>query len=286
MIHAAGPSDRRIPRGWLLPVGGLVPVLIAIAAGFISRAIVIDFLAWWPVWLTLGIVAFVARGRKWSGVNLDALVPVVMLAALGVFVWGYFAGWEAMPSAVNRLNGPEEGPATVAALSTDIDGRLVVGTSDLGFLYTVTSLRGGGEVGLPEASEQTQGSAVAIALTPVADAGLYTFSGWDIGLSPVPIWNLSLSGEVDADVSGLVLTELQLDGSGSAVLGSPPTDAVASISGEFELTIAAGVSVTVVGTADVPESWVETGDGWASPGEGPGWVITVEDGSTLSIEES
>jgi hypothetical protein len=84
----------------------------------------------------------------------------------------------------------------------------------------------------------------------------------------------------------LVLTELQLDGSGSAVLGSPPTDAVASISGEFELTIAAGVSVTVVGSADVPESWVETGDGWASPGDGPGWVITVQDGSTLSIEES
>ena len=286
MTHAAGASNRGIPRGWLLPVLGLVLVVIAIAAGFVSRAIAIDFLAWWPVWLAFAIVAFVARGRKWSGLNLDALVPVLLLVILGVFVWAYAAGWEVMPSAVNRLNGPEEGPATVASMTAAIDGRLVVNPSDQGFLYSATSLRGGGEVGLPEASEQTQGSAVAIVLTPIHDSGLYTFSGWDVGLSPVPIWNLTLSGEVDADISGLVVTKLQLDGNGTVVLGSPPTDAVAFIMGEYAVTVPSGVPVTIVGSAEVPVGWSETVDGWASPSAGQGWVITVGDGSTLLVEES
>lgn len=286
MTHAGARSDRGIPRGWLLPVLGLALILVAIAAGFISRAIVIDFLAWWPVWLVLGIVGFLARGRKWSGMNLDAIVPILVFAILGVFVWGYVAGWEAMPSAVNRLNGPEEGPATVAAMSARIDGQVVVNLSEQGFLYTVTSLRGGGEVGLPEASEQTQGSAVSVVLKPVHESGLYTFSGWDIGLSPVPIWNLSFSGEVDADVSGLVLTEIQLDGSGSVVLGSPPTEAVVSIAGDYEVTVPSGIAVTIIGSAQVPDSWAETSDGWASPAGGVGWVITLADRSTLSIEES
>ena len=286
MTHAAGASERGIPRGWLLPVLGLVLVVVAIAVGFFSRAIVIDFLAWWPVWLAFAIVAFVARGRKWSGVNLDALVPVFLLAVLGVFIWAYAAGWEVMPSAVSRLNGPEEGPATVASMTAAIDGRLVVNTSDQGFLYTVTSLRGGGEMGLPGASEQTQGSAVAVVLRPVPDSGLYTFSGWDVGLSPVPIWSLSFSGEVDADVSGLVVTRLQLDGNGTVDLGSPPTDAVAFIVGEYVVTVPSGVPVTIVGSAEVPVGWSETVDGWASPSAGKGWVITVGDGSTLLVEES
>jgi hypothetical protein len=286
MTHRAAGAGRRTERGWLLPLTGIVLILLGVAAQLISRAIVIDFLAWWPVWLALVLLAFLARGRKWRRVRLPALVPLVTIIVLGIFVYGYFAGWEAMPSAVNRLVGPIEGPATVASMSIESEGRVDLDSSDLGFLYSTFPLRAGGMVGLPVASEQTQGSAVAVTLTPDPDSGFYTYSGWRVELSPVPIWSVDLSGDLDVDVSGLVLSDLHLAGSGLVLLGSPPADAIADITGDFRISVPAGTAVTIQGDAEVPENWETTPGGWVSPSSGPGWTIEVGDGSSVTMEEN
>jgi hypothetical protein len=41
--------------------------------------------------------------------------------------------------------------------------------------------------------------------------------------------------------------------------------------------------VRVVGEAVVPEGWIESGEGFASPTPGNGWVISVGEGSSLTV---
>jgi hypothetical protein len=58
-----------------------------------------------------------------------------------------------------------------------------------------------------------------------------------------------------------------------------------SVSGDFEIEVPSGSAVRVVGTADVPEGWTETADGWDSPAGAGGWVVSVTEGSTLVITD-
>lgn len=286
MTHVAADPSRGIPRGWLLPVGAVVLVLMLVAVGVFSTAMFIDFLAWWPVWIALGATGYFTRGRQVGKLNLNAVVPIVGLVVVGLFVWGYLAGWALMPSASTRLNGPLEGPAISAALSATIDGQVEVSTSDLGFVYSVVPKRGGGQVGLPEANEKTQGSALGIVLTSIEDPGLNTFSGWEIGLSTLPVWSITLGGDVEADLADLVVGQLNLEGTGEVDLGTPIADATVTVSGGFKVSVPVGVAVTVTGDATVPEGWTQTAGGWSSPGSGPGWIVAVLGGSALTVEES
>jgi hypothetical protein len=123
-------------------------------------------------------------------------------------------------------------------------------------------------------------------LEPVSDPGLYTFAGWDIELDPAPTWNLTLGGRLEADLSALRLTELQVEGSGKVTLGVPFAETPVRVSGEQVIEIPGGAPARVVGQAVVPEGWVQTEDGWSSPTGGGGWVISVSEGATLEITPS
>ena len=283
MTHTASGSKPGVPKGWLVPGVALVLILVAAAIGWLSRSIVIDFVAWWPLWLLLGGLAFFARHRKLGRVRVDGLIPILATVALGIFLVGHIQGWEAMPSSSASLVGPAWGPVTDAAMSARIDGRVDVVSAESGFLYTVVPIRTGGSTGLPRAVEQTQGTAIAIDLEPVEDPGLYTFAGWSLVLDPAPNWNISLGGTIEADLSTLGLTELQVEGSGSVTLGQPDAETPVRVSGDFEIQIPTGTPARVVGEAVVPDDWTQTSDGWTSPAGGGGWVISVSEGATLEI---
>jgi len=285
MTHVAAGSRRGIPKVWLLPPLGLVLILTATYAGLLSRSIVIDFIAWWPVWALLVLLTIVTKGRRWGKVRLSGLVPVLAVLALALFVTGHVRGWEAMPSTSNQLIGPGPGSASTAALSAHVDGVLELGTGQSGFLYAARPVRQGGDVGPPAATEQVQGTNLSVVLVPAKDPGLYTFAGWTIDLEEGPTWNLSLGGEVEADLSGLRLSALQVNGTGNLSLGTVPESVVVNVSGVFVVEVPAGAPVRVIGAAEVPDDWLATTEGHASPATGDGWVISVGDGSSLTVIE-
>ncbi|MDP9143309.1 MAG: hypothetical protein M3N43_01165 [Actinomycetota bacterium] len=260
-------------------------ILTATFVGRLSRSIAIDFISWWPVWVVLLLFAFLARGRRWGRVRVSAVVAIVTVLTLGLFVTGHVLGWAAMPSASTRLIGPGPGSATTVALSAQVDGVLEVGSGQSGFLYAVEPVRNGGDVGPPAAVEQIQGANLSVRLEPVGDPGLYTFAGWTIDLEEGPLWNLSLGGEVNANLRRLRLAGLQLNGDGRASLGTVSESVVVNISGTFEIAVPPATPVRVVGDAVVPGSWVDNAEGSASPTAGDGWVFSVGDGSALTVTE-
>lgn len=282
MIQGTGGHIPGIPPLWALPIGIAAGVFASVSAGVTSRAVFLDLAAWWPVWAGVVALVLVARGRYLGVVRLSGLVPLLVFALAVSFVTGHVQGWAAMPSASGHLVGPAP-DFQRAAVTASIDGRLEV-VGDATFLYEVTPIRWGGEVGIPDAIEQTGDGAISVSIRPPDDPGLQAFRGWILRLSPEPVWDLSFEGEITADLSRLSLGGLQLSGTGSVVLGpvGPATGAV--VDGLFSIRFPDGAPVRVVGEADVPSGWERLPDGWHSPGPGVGWVVTVEPGSRLVVE--
>lgn len=79
MTHRAVGFGRGFPRAWLLPIGALTIILGVAASGRLSRSIVADLLAWWPIWLGLAITAYLLRERRLGNLRAAGLVPIIAL---------------------------------------------------------------------------------------------------------------------------------------------------------------------------------------------------------------
>lgn len=284
MTHRAAGLSRGVPRIWLLPLLVLTVILGLTAAEIFSRSLILDLVAWWPAWaLLLVIVAFAGR-RRIGRLRVDGLASIMVTAALVVFTVGHAQGWPINPSASHYLVGPAAADFEEAELIAEPDGDLRLGAGSR-FLYEVDLLSGGGDVGVPSAIERTFGQSTSVSLVPAPNPGFARASGWDIRLSAEPVWALVLGGDVEADVSALRVDELDLSGAGSVRLGAVGRMTLVDVEGAFMFSVPAGSPVRVIGTAQVPGSWVQTSDGWMSSVEGQGWVISVPSGSVVSIEE-
>jgi hypothetical protein len=284
MTRVAVGFGRGFPRVWLLPIGALTLLLGIAVTGRLSRSIVADLIAWWPVWLGLAITAFLLRNNKLGPFRMAGIVPLVALLLVGVFAWGHLAGWSIMPSASQRLVGPELGGFTEGALQAQIDGAIEV-DGGAEFLYKVEPVRRGGTVGIPGANEQVLDSAVAVLLTPPADPGLYSYAGWDLSLNDQPRWSLVLGGAIDADLTSLVVTDLSLNGGGVVRLGAAVGETAVSVGGSFQIVVPTDSPARVIGVASAPSSWTSDAEGALAPTFGEGWVITIEPGADVRIVE-
>jgi hypothetical protein len=282
MTHrATGPSSE-VPKVWLLPVVALAVLAGLVAAGMLSRSIALDFVTWWPVWLIVALLALLVRRRHLRRVRLSGLVAVLATLLVGLLVAAHLLAWPALPSSELVLVGQAPQGVETAALSARIDGevRLRGGAE---YLYRVEPLRLGGEIGVPDAEEQSAESAVVVELVADPDPGFYGFSGWDIFLSPVPAWSLTLQGEVDADLSGLSVSGVQAEGRGRLVLGPVSGPTPVSVVGEFTIEVSRGVAIRIVGQAAVPSDWETLSDGSRSPTPGEGWLVSAGPDASLTV---
>ena len=284
MTHRTVGFGRGFPRTWLLPIAALTLLLGVAASGRLSRAIVADLIAWWPVWVGLAIAGFLLRNRKIGAVRVSGLVPLVALFFVGLFTWGHLAGWSIMPSASQRLVGSEVDGITSASLTGSIDGRIDV-AGGAGFLYVVEPIMRGGGIGIPTASELVVDSTTEVVLEEPSDPGLYSFAGWDITLSDAPVWDLTLDGALEADLTGLAISTAAFEGAGTVILGDTLGETPVSLQGSFLVVVPSGVPARVVGVASVPSTWVLDEEGASAPVSGGGWVLTVVGDTTLTVTE-
>lgn len=283
MTHLVGRPRAKVPRAWLIPLATIVVILVLVAAGVMSRAIIVDFLAWWPVWLAVTLVTFLGRGRRWGSVRVSGLIPLLAAAALLVFAFAYYSSWSLMPSASVRLRGPVIEEVEKGSISARIAGHLELTATSTRRSYVAQPLRGGGDVGIPTATERVQGAAFSVSIAPDAEAGVYRFSGWRVGLSNRIPWGLTLEGNLDVDLRGLDVTELRVTGTGAVALGTAAGEVSVSVDGPITITLPANALARVIGEATVPGDWIEEADGWSSPGDGSGWVFSTSPEADLTI---
>jgi hypothetical protein len=283
MTHRAVGFGRGFPRAWLIPISALTIVLGIAASGRLSRSIVADLIAWWPVWLGLGVAAYLLRERKVGSFRVAGIVPLVALGFVLLFIWGHLAGWSIMPSASQRLVGPEVGSTSIASMEGAVDGRIDV-SADTDFLYQIEPIKQGGGIGIPTASEQVNGSTVAVRLEAPAEAGLYGYAGWDMRLSPIPNWDLRLDGALDADLAEVSVSALSVGGAGTVILGEATSAVPVQVSGSYLIVVPEDAPARVEGVASVPSSWTPTSAGATSPAGTGGWVITVVGDANVTVQ--
>lgn len=284
MTRRAVGFGRGFPRVWLFPIGALTLVLGIAAAGSLSRSIAADLIAWWPVWLGIALAAYLLREHKIGYFRTAGVIPLVALLFVGLFTWGHVAGWSVMPSASQRLVGPEPAAFTEAAIQAEINGVIEV-DGGAEFLYRVEPVRRGGAIGIPGANEQVLDSAVAVLLSPPPDPGLYSYAGWDISLHDAPRWSIVLDGAIDADLTSLTVDGLSLAGSGVVRLGAADGGTPVSVSGTFRIVVPPDTPARVTGLASVPDTWTLDAEGAVAPTFGEGWTITIEGDSDVTVVE-
>ena len=285
MTRRASRPSRRVPRIWLLPALILTAILGLTATDVFSRSLVLDLVAWWPVWLGLSIVVALFGRRRIGRLRLGGLASIIVAAALVTFTFGHLRGWPLNPSSTRHLIGPEVSEYAEAELSAAVRGELRLSAGS-GFLYEIDPLGGGGPVGIPTAVERSVGSMISVSLEEPSDPGFDTSAGWDVTLSTQPTWTLVLEGDVDLDLAGLMVDQLDVRGSGLVRLGETEDTTLIEVEGAITIEVPGATPTRVIGDAQVPGGWVETSDGWRSPVEGLGWVINVPPGSVVSIDQS
>lgn len=285
------PTKRGHPftvAAWILVVALVVAGAAGVLGDILSPSLVVDLAAMWPflaVAVLLGaLVAWRGKSRR-SG----AVLPLAILTVLVLAGALHIGGWDRLPSATARLSGPAAAEMSrPTELVAQISGELVVEAKNGDTAYRVDPILRGGAAGVPRATETSVDGDMSISLEAAEDTpAWYSFAGWHIGLDPNVTWRLVLNGDIEADLTALVLSSAAIAGSGSLRLGQPPDDVSVILAGDFDVTVPAGSAVVVDGEANVPSSWEEVGGGSASPvdADDGAWRISVQGEATPTIRE-
>lgn len=270
--------------GWLLVGAVIFAVVSGVVGGVLSRALVVDAVALWPLFLG-GIVlgtGIWALARRWT--RRGGFPPLVVFSTLILACGLHLSGWDALPSATARLTGPGlAGIDPPVSLAVRLEGELGIDDGPGAPLYRIDPILRGGGVGAPEATEIRTGGNLAIELGQVDAPGWYRFAGWELRLSPATSWDLALGGELDADMRSLAVTSADLAGEGEVRLGPPPFGGQVTVRGDITLMVPADAPAQVRGPASVPADWPREGNTATSPADGPGWTIIVAEGGRLVV---
>lgn len=289
MTSCSGGGHPFTVAAWILVVAVVVAAVAGVLGGILSPSVVVDLAALWPLLVLALVAGLVSRLGKRSR-RAKAVLPLALFSAIVLGGALHLGAWDQLPSAAARLTGPTVDEFSAPTeLVAQISGEVELGSLDTGPAYQVKPILLGGRVGIPQATETSVDGAVSVRIEADAEApSWYSFAGWKIDLSPQVPWRLVLNGEIDADLTALVLTSAAIAGSGSVRLGQPPPGGASLIiAGDFDLAVPPGVPVAVSGEADVPGAW-ETTDGRArSPVEGgdDSWSISVQGDTVPTIRE-
>ena len=273
--------------GW--PVGawamaGMLPIVggIGISANVLSPGLALDLISLWPGLVPVAVALVIVAVKKAWRRRMGALPPLLIITWIALAVSAHVAALEPLPSSSADLIGPTEVLDHVT-LTAHSPGVLEVRVNDRGTIYRVGFVRLGGQIGIARAEEVRTPFGLTVSIGDAGATEWFRYAGWTLDLAPSTQWNLSLGGELDGDLSGLDLGSVSLDGNGELTLGPTDHPVPMAVRGDFTLQIPVDVAARVVGSAEVPDGWLTTGDGFRSPVEGEGWVISAAAGSSVVI---
>lgn len=276
---------------WMLVGAVVLATGFGVVGGILSRALVVDLVAMWPLFaliLITGVIGWLRSRRRQR--RAGAILPLSIFSALILTGALHLGGWDQLPSAEARLTGlPADELSDPARLTAQIQGTLQIRPLVDGVGYRIDPVLRGGRVGVPEATETFVDGALSVRVSAAEAPGWYTFSGWEMGLAPDVRWRLVLNGQLDADFRSIPLESVAVAGSGTIRLGDPPaTGAELTVAGDFQVVVPDTAPVSVMGAATTPSEWTATDGATASPEWDPasgGWRILVRGDTPVAVSE-
>lgn len=280
------------PPAWAIAVVSVLLPAVAVLAGWLMRAVILDVLSLWPA--PLAVIAVIAirkrvtrRPYRAAGPGTARVVSWLVVGWVAVGVALHLAGWGQLPSMAVVLQGPPVPDLLAGArLEVRTAGEVVMDGEGV-LLYEVTPIRRGGSIAPAEGSDLIDGGRATVRLTENADAGWFGSSGWMVSLSGVPEWDLVISASrLEADLTAARLLSLRARADGRIRLGSPSGDVPVHVEGELVLEVPLEATVEIEGRAEVGPEWEVTAAGTRYLGTGDSrYVVLVEPGSDLVVEQ-
>lgn len=297
MIPAADHPRPRLSPWWFSGAVSSV-LLLGVAMRLVSPAVLLDIASLWPVGAGLLGLGWVAR-RIWTGGALAdvPVFPLLVFSWLLVATSFHLAGLPGLPSSSADLRGPPADESRFDAFSVELrSGRLSVVDGTGPSAYRVDMMGGGGGAGAPVAVESggPDGAEVSVVdvrqpFSPdigvqVGDNPWLRFAGWEVSLHPGTVWNLTLTAsDLVADLRGVPLVALEVNGRGTVRLGETDHPIPVSINGTVTVQVPPQTPVEVSGVAIVPEDWTVVEDRAWFGEPGTGWLIEVAETGSVQM---
>ncbi len=270
-----GPAPGRSAwpaAAWTMTVFTFVALTVAVLGSVLSRTVVLDALALWPV------VALVipAALLGWRGGRNRALVPLVLITWMLGTVGLHLGGADHLPSAASTVSADLSGVETarLALVIDDVSLRVTSGP------FEVAPAPVGGTAGVPIVQRVSGSTATVLTVTDdPSRSPWFRFGAFDLSLTPGVIWDLRVSvAHFEMDLREVEVAGGRLDATaGRVLLGHPSGDVTLEVAGNIEISVPADVQGTAVGANTVPDGWsVEDA---SAPTERTGWRIVVVSGS-------
>ena len=251
--HVSEPSPVWMWWGWSMVLLFFLVMVVGVITGILGRAVILDVASFWPVFGVLGLAAFAVRSR--FTYRIRAILPLLVASWLGVAIALHLSGWSVLPSAVGDMQGAEVGTLEVASLTLDIEGDLLVTTSNSDVLYMVSLLREGGPMSAPQALEISSPGALAIEVAPRNQSFWFSSSGWNVVLSDRVVWAVHVSAaDVTVDLRSTATNGGSIAGSGVVEFGGAAAGNW-DLDGDILLRVPESVGILVIGDAALPPGW-------------------------------
>ncbi|HSJ28105.1 MAG TPA: hypothetical protein VLB67_07820 [Acidimicrobiia bacterium] len=257
----------------------VLALIVAVVGNVLSRAVVLDAIALWP----LAALAVPAALVALKGGKRAALLPLMILSWLLVTVGIHLSGVAGMPSSASAIR---------ADLSGFESGRVAISVPSLTLSmgqgpFSVVPAPVGGAAG-PPLVEQVAGS-TAISLTVTDDPARspwFRFGEYRLTLPQDVVWDVRVTvAGFDIDLSDVTLSGGRFQASSGRLLLGPPGGAVTvEVAGDVEVSVPRDVPVVAVGTTRVPDGWTVSESGATAPVGGEGWTIRAVAGSVRIVD--
>jgi hypothetical protein len=274
-VSPRGPSLGRSPwpaAAWTMTAFTFVALAVAVLGSVLSRTVVLDALALWPV--AALVVPAALLGLR--GGRNRAIVPLVLITWLLGTVGLHLGGAENLPSAASTVSADLSGieTARLAVVIDDVSLRVAPGP------FQVAPAPVGGSAGVPVVQRVSGPTATVLTVTDdPTRSPWFRFGVFDLSLTPGVIWELRVRvAHFDMDLREVEVGGGRLEAAtGRVLLGNPSGDVTLEVAGNIEISVPPDAQGTALGTTRVPDGWFVEDP--ASPAEWTGWRIVVVSGS-------
>ena len=251
--------------------------------GYLRPSIIYDYIDFFPftiipavIYLYLNIKKITNRIYFYLSIYLSA---VLLLFPIAQIFDAKFLTTYSFPS---YLENRELNKDSEYLLVIDTSGSINLNTfNETG--YTADVIDKPGSIGYPEAVETLVGEPKAVLFREMQTSSLLKVAGWNVNIGNKNIWKLNLlSFDSYLHLDDIKLKESKIAGTGTIYLGKDLNLEELKVNGNFDIEVSSTLSIVVVGSVDVPPTWINATIGYLNqPEKVYKLKVVVEEGSEV-----
>ena len=251
--------------------------------GYLRPSIIYDYIDFFPFTIIPAVIYFYLNIKRITN-KIYFYLSIYLSAVLILFPISHIfdARFLTTYSFPSYLENRELNKDSEYLLVIDTSGSINLNTfNETG--YTADVIDKPGSIGYPEAVETLVGEPKAVLFREMQTSSLLKVAGWNVNIGNKNIWKLNLlSFDSYLHLDDIKLKESKIAGTGTIYLGKDLNLEELKVNGNFDIEVSSTLSIVVVGSADVPPTWINATIGYLNqPEKVYKLKVVVEEGSEV-----